>query len=362
MPKKSFRIALITVVGSILILATVGLLAGREVLQYPERKHPGTGQQIAVEIKRGMNLPEIAATLSTAHLVERPSWFRLYTMNRGLANKVKPGKYLLRDDLSPRELLDTLVKGVPEVQAQVTIPEGKNLVEVCALIGVAGVADPAELEKLARDPAWLKEQGIAGETADGYLFPDTYDFKVPSTPKAVLERLVRRHREVYDELSRKHAKPLAKLKKDLGWGDREVVTMASIVERETGTAEERPRVASVFYNRLLSAAFKTHKLETDPTIRYGCTIPVQKSAACREWDPAGRLFRKQLDDSDNPYNTYQHPGLPPGPISNPGRASMEAAMEPERTEYLYFVAKDERSHVFSKTYEEHSRWVEKYQK
>jgi len=362
MPKKSFRLALITVVGSLVILASVGLLAGREVLRYPDRKHPGKGQSINIEIARGMNLPQVAAVLSGAHVIERPSWFRLYAMHRGLANQVKPGKYVLRDDLSPREVLDTLVKGIPEVQAQVTIPEGKNLIEVCALIGAAGVADPAELEKLARDPAWLKEQGIAGETADGYLFPDTYDFKVPSTPKAVLERLVRRHREVYDELSKKHAKSLAKLKKDLSWTDRELVVMASIVEKETGTSSERPRVASVFYNRLLLGSFKTHKLETDPTIRYGCTIPTQKSAACREWDPAGRLFRKQLDDVDNLYNTYQHPGLPPGPISNPGRASIEAAMEPEKTEYLYFVAKDERSHVFSKTYEEHSRWVEKYQK
>jgi UPF0755 protein len=362
MSKKSFRLALITVVASILIVATVGLLAGREVLTYPERKHAGQGRAVNVEITRGMKFPQVAAALAGAHVIERPSWFRLYAMHRGLANQVKPGKYVLRDDLSPREVLDTVIKGIPEVQVAVTIPEGKNLIEVCQIIGASGIANAAELEKLGRDPAWLKEQGITGDTVDGYLFPDTYDFKVPSTPKAVLERLVRRHREVYDELSRQHAKQLAKLKKDLDWGDREVVTMASIVEKETGSPAERPRVASVFYNRLLNASFKTHKLETDPTIRYGCTIPVQKSAACREWDPAGRLFRKQLDDADNPYNTYQHAGLPPGPISNPGRASLEAAMEPEKTDYLYFVAKDERSHVFSKTFEEHTRWVEKYQK
>src|SRR5262245_25670103 len=124
MPKKSFRLALITVVGSILILATVGLLAGREVLQYPDRKHAGKGAEITVEITRGMKFPQVAAALSAAHVVERPSWFRLYAMHRGLANQVKPGKYVLRDDLSPREVLDTLVKGVPEVQVQVTIPEG----------------------------------------------------------------------------------------------------------------------------------------------------------------------------------------------------------------------------------------------
>jgi UPF0755 protein len=362
MSKKSFRIALITVAGTLLVLLTVGLLAGREVLRYPERKHGGKGQAVTVEIARGMKFPQVAGALAAAKVIDRPNWFRLYAMHRGLANQVKTGKYVLRDDMAPREILDTIVKGVPELEVSVTIPEGKNLREVCALIAAAGIADAGELEKLARDPAWLKEQGISGETADGYLFPDTYDFKVPSSPKSVLERLVRRHREVYDELAKKHAKNLGKIKKDLTWNDRDVVTMASIVEKETGSPGERPRVASVFYNRLLLPTFKSHRLETDPTIRYGCTIPAQKSAPCREWDPAGRLFRKQLDDAENLYNTYQHAGLPPGPISNPGRASLEAVMAPEKSEYLYFVAKNDREHVFSKTYEEHNRWVEKYQK
>jgi UPF0755 protein len=230
MAKKSFRLALITVVGSLVILAAVGLVAGREVLSYPERRHAGKGADVNLEIERGMNLPEVAAALARAKLIERPTWFRLYAMNRGLANRLKPGKYVLKDNLAPREVLDTLVKGVPEVQAVVTIPEGKNLVEVCAIIAQSGVADAAELEKLARDPAWLKEQGIAGDTADGYLFPDTYSFKVPSTPQMVLERLVRHHREVYDELAKLHAKDLARLKKYLGWTDREVIVMASIVE------------------------------------------------------------------------------------------------------------------------------------
>jgi UPF0755 protein len=121
-------------------------------------------------------------------------------------------------------------------------------------------------------------------------------------------------------------------------------------------------VASVFYNRLTMSGFPSRRLETDPTIRYGCTIPTVKSAGCQGWDPTDRLRRKQLDDAGNLYNTYQHAGLPPGPISNPGRASLAAAMAPESSPYLYFVAKDERTHVFSKTYEEHARWVEKYQK
>jgi UPF0755 protein len=283
-------------------------------------------------------------------------------MHRGQANKVRAGTYELRDDLPPREVLDLLVKGVEEVDVSVTLPEGKHLREVFAALEAAGIASAAELEVIARDPEWLKQQGIEGETAEGYLFPDTYRFRKPSPPRAVLETMVKKHRIVYDELRRKHLRSLEKLKKQLGWSDREIVTLASIVEKETGDPAERGRVASVFYNRLTVSSFPSRRLETDPTIRYGCTIPVEKSRGCQSWNPTDRLRRAQLDDKDNLYNTYQHAGLPPGPISNPGRASLEATMAPDATSYLYFVAKDERTHVFSKTFEEHNRWVEKYQK
>jgi UPF0755 protein len=362
MGRKSFRWALATVVGSIVVLALLGLWAGREVLSYPAQRHAGKGQAVAIEIPAGANLTRVAALLAKQGVIERPTWFRVYAMHRGLTNKVRAGKYELRDDLTPEQVLDTLVKGVQEQTVAVTIPEGRHMREVFALVEAAGVAEAGELEKVARDPIWLRDHGIAGDTAEGYLFPDTYRFKIPTAPAVVLNTLVEEHQRVYRDLRVKYAKRLAKLQKDLAWGDREVVVMASIVEKETGDPSERPRVASVFFNRLLSPRFTSHRLETDPTIRYGCTMPLEKSAACREWDKAGRLFRKQLDDKDNPYNTYQHAGLPPGPISNPGRASLEATMNPEQTDYLYFVAKDERTHVFSKTYEEHTKWVDKYQR
>jgi UPF0755 protein len=249
-----------------------------------------------------------------------------------------------------------------ELDGAVTIPVGLHMREVFALIAGAGIASAADLETHARDVEWLKQQGIAGDTPEGYLFPDTYRFRKPSAPRAVLDTLIKKHRVVYDEVRREHQRSLEKVKKQLDWNDRDVVIMASIVEKETGVSAERPRVASVFYNRLTLSSFPSRRLETDPTIRYGCTIPLEKSQACRIWNPAERLRRAQLDDADNLYNTYQHAGLPPGPISNPGRASLAAVMDPESTSYLYFVARDDHSHVFSKTYEEHARWVEKYQK
>ena len=154
----------------------------------------------------------------------------------------------------------------------------------------------------------------------------------------------------------------AELKRTLGFDDPKIVVLASIVEKETGRAEERPRIAQVFINRLTFPDFKSRRLETDPTIRYGCTVPVQKSGPCQAWDKAGRLHRAQLDDKDNPYNTYTHEGLPPGPISNPGRAALEAVMAPDHTPFLYFVSKNDGTHYFSKTVAEHTAAVVKYQR
>jgi UPF0755 protein len=360
--RRAFRAALAVVLATLLALVLTGIWAGREIVRYPERARRGQGHAVTVTIGRGMKFPEVAAELQAQGVIDQPSWFRVYAMHRGLANRVRAGTYQLRDDLLPRQVLDALVAGVQEIDVAVTIPEGKHLREVFALISQAGIADAIELEAVARDPAWLKEHGIEGDTVEGYLYPDTYRFKKPTPAGKVVEAMVKRHRIVYDELARQHQKDLRRLKKAMSWGDREIVVLASIVEKETGVSGERPRVASVFYNRLTLSSFKSRRLETDPTIRYGCTIPAEKSAACSRWDPAGRLFRAQLDDVDNRYNTYQHAGLPPGPIANPGRAALEATMQPEATQYLYFVAKDDRSHVFSRTYEEHARWVEKYQK
>ncbi|MBI4509390.1 MAG: endolytic transglycosylase MltG [Deltaproteobacteria bacterium] len=362
MSRSSFRLALLVVLGTFFLFAACGAWAGYEIVSYPDRRHGGTGRDIVLEIKRGMKFPEIVSALSDGGVIDRPSWFRLYAMHRGLSSKVRAGKYMLRDNLSPREVLDTLVVGVQEVEISVTIPEGKHLREVFEILDQAGIASAGELEEVAREQEWLRAQGIEGETVEGYLFPETYRFRRPAQPRQVLETMVRQHRIVYEELRKKYSRALARLQKQLTWGDREIVIMASIVEKETGAKEERGRVASVFFNRLILPSFPSRRLETDPTIRYGCTIPLVKSAACQKWDSSDRLHRAQLDDKDNLYNTYEHAGLPPGPISNPGRASLAATMDPEDTGYLYFVAKDERTHVFSKTYEEHSRFVEKYQK
>lgn len=372
MSKRSFRKALIVVLATLLVLGGVILFFVLRAFSYPDERHPGKGTDVEVEIVSGMSFPQIASKLHDKGVIEKPTWFRLYAMWSGKTANVKTGKYLIKDNLTPAEVLDILVKGVKEITVKVTLPEGKNMLEYFAILEEAKVASAKELEALARDKTLLQRRAIAGDSAEGYLFPDTYQFRVGEKPATVIDRLITRHQEVWNQLVQKHPKDTAKLKDKLGWSDREILTMASIVEKEAVDPGERPRIAQVFINRLTSERFKPKRLETDPTIRYGCLVPVQKSAACVAWielctkagKPPGceRLRSLQLEDGDNPYNTYRHEGLPPGPISSPGKASIEATLAPDGSDYFFFVAtsKNSRTHAFAKTIEEHKKNVEKY--
>ena len=362
MSKRSFRIALVVVISSLLLVGAIAAYMVGAALSYPTTTRPGDGRAIAVNIERGMNFPKIARLLDRQGVIDKPWWFRLYAMYRGVTTRVRSGQYTLRDDMSPEQVLDNLLAGVADVSARVTIPEGLNMLEVFALIDQAGVARAGDLEALARDGEFLSGHGIDGDSAEGYLFPETYRFRVPSSPVVVLETMIKQHRVVWDRVRRQHGQAIARLKKKLDWSDRDVLIMASIVEKEAVVANERPRIAQVFINRLVFPWFKPHKLDTDPTIRYGCTVPLRKSAACQKWHPSRRLRRAQLDDQDNPYNTYQHEGLPPGPICNPGEASLVATVNPDRSHYLYFVSRNDGTHVFSRTRKQHQRAVNKYQR
>lgn len=358
--KKPFRLALAIVLTSVvLVVALVGWFIHR-ALQYPGELHEGTGKDVEIDVKAGMSFPQIASLLSDDNVIDKPTWFRIYAMWEGDTKKVKPGKYIIKDNLTPAQVLEVLVAGVKEVTVSVTLPEGKNMLEFFELIAAKKIAEAPALEALARDKEFLGKHGIAGETAEGYLFPDTYTFRVGEKPGVVLDRLITRHHAVWNELAQKHAKDLKKLEDKLSWSDRDVLTLASIVEKEAVDPNERPRIAQVFVNRLTFDSFKPRRLETDPTIRYGCMVPTVKSAACQTWDKHDRLHRAQLDDKDNPYNTYQHEGLPPGPISNPGKSSIEGTMTPDGSDYLFFVAKDARNHAFSRSMEEHKKAVDKY--
>jgi UPF0755 protein len=316
--------------------------------------------RVEIEVPKGATARDVAERLSAAGLIERSLVFRIYAGQRGASGRFKAGRYELQAPATPRQILDALVKGAADELVSVTIPEGKNLVEVAEILENAGVASKPDVILRATDPTFVASLGLPGVSLEGYLFPDTYKLRPRSTAAKALVPMVRRHRQVWDELTASHAKGVQELKRTYAFDDAQIVTLASIVEKETGQPFERPRIAQVFLNRLHFPTFRPKLLQTDPTIIYGCTVGQPRSSACLKWD--GRIHSIQLQDKENPYNTYTHEGLPPGPIANPGRAALEAVLAPDKTPFLYFVSKNDGTHYFSKTVAEHTAAVVKYQR
>jgi UPF0755 protein len=364
MPRKSRRpqrFALLIIV-ALLGLAVVTAYSGwKRVTSYPERPGVGSDDPIAFSIPAGASFTEVLALLQEHEVIaaDEARAFKLFVLHRGAANKITAGPHEFRGDMTPTQILDELMRRPPVAERRVTIPEGLHSQQIAALLVGAGLGgSEAELLAAMRDPALLERLEITAPSAEGYLFPDTYKFSTEAGAEQIVERLVRRHRQVYAEVRRAHADGAKSLAEDFGWGDHEIVIMASLIEKETGQAAERPRIASVFLNRLRFTTFKPKLLQTDPTIIYGCTVPDAKSEACSQFE--GRIRHIHLRDRDNPYNTYTHEGLPPGPIANPGRDALAAVLAPERTRYLYFVARNDGTHQFSKTWAEHEAAVSKY--
>jgi len=349
---------------SVVVFALAAFFVGYQFLTYPDRARGQAQGEVAFEIPRGASARAVARALEDAQLIENATLFRLYASQRGVASRFKAGAYQLEAPMSPRALVEALVKGAADELVSVTIPEGKTMVEVADLVSAAQVADREAFLALALNKEFASELTLPGQTVEGYLFPDTYRFRPHSDPKQVLLTMVRRHREVFEALRDKRDASLERLKKRLSWRDHDIVIMASIVEKETGQPQERPRIAQVFVNRLVKDSFQPKLLQTDPTIVYGCTVaPLfegKRSKACEQFE--GRIRRIHLTDRDNSFSTYAHVGLPPGPIANPGRAALDAVMKPDGSPYLYFVSKNDGSHKFSSTKAEHDQAVVKFQR
>jgi UPF0755 protein len=206
-------------------------------------------------------------------------------------------------------------------------------------------ADRAVLGSLGLPAARRKE----ADTAEGYLFPATYTFRQDSDPAELVRMLVRESDRRWQRLADRHRDALASLARTLGFGRREIVVLASLIEKEAAVAEERSLIASVFLNRLRGGM--PRHLQSDPTAAYGCYLLADRVPACRGFD--GRATAAINRDPQNPYSTYVVEGLPPGPITNPGEASLEAVLAPADTTYLYFVAKGGGRHEFSSDYDSH---------
>jgi UPF0755 protein len=358
--RRAFRVFLITAGLGFLVLAW----AVHKVLTYPDRANGSARGTVEVEIPRGAGAHKVADLLAEAGLIDGASYFRLYAGQRGAASRFRPGHYKIDAPVTPKQLVDLIVKGVADELVAVTLPEGKNMIEIAEILDAAGITSKAELLAQATDAMFVKSLDLPGRTLEGYLYPDTYKLRPHSQANRVLVALVRHHRQVFDELRAANPTGANFLRSKLKFDDASIVTLASIVEKETGQPQERPRIAQVFMNRLLKSSFRPKLLQTDPTIVYGCTVAPtflgSASPACQKWD--GRIHRIHLDDADNPYNTYTHEGLPPGPIANPGRAALAAVFRPDGSNYLYFVAKNDGTHQFSASVAEHEAAVVKYQR
>ena len=363
MSRRAMRQALVVFALTGVTGAAGLLLLHRYAVSYPERPAEQPGRAVTVVIPSGAHLTRVVQLLQDQGLIRSPAAFRFYANYKGAAAKIRAGTYRLQTSITPRKLLEVLVHGVPAPQVTLTIPEGKHVLEVAEIIASRGVASRSALLQAMRDPILLRRLGVpSSRSIEGFLFPDTYRFRADTPADRVLDVLFQRHKRVYVQLCARYPQGLKRLRRQLGWGHKEIVTMASIVEKETGKKSERPLIAGVFFNRLTFAHFQPKLLQTDPTIIYGCTVPEEqsRSAACRRFE--GRIRRIHLDDRDNPYNTYTHAGLPPGPIANPGEAAIAAVLQPKRSRYLYFVSRNDGSHYFSRTRAQHEQAVDYYQR
>lgn len=294
------------------------------------------GEPKTVRVAAGSGLGTVADELHRLNIIQSPWRFKLLAKVTRTEARIQAGEYSLSGALSPNMVLDALVSG-RVILYPVTIPEGFTVKQIAVLLEEANLVSAEAFTAIAMNADQTRRLGIAADTLEGYLFPDTYHFPRPTTVDAVILAMVDRFRKGFTPEWESRAK-------SLGFSVHEVVTLASIVEKETGAPEERPLIASVVHNRLK----RRMRLEMDPTVIYG--IP----------DFDGNLTRKHLR-TPTPYNTYVIRGLPPGPIANPGRKAMEAVLYPADTNYLFFVSKRNRTHHFSSTIQEHNRAVRKYQ-
>lgn len=324
------------VFASVAVLVLVGSLALAFYFKLWRPADPEAAPRLFV-VEQGWALPRVAGELEQAGIIADRRAFRLWARLKGAGGSIRAGEYNIGPNMSPAEILEELTSG-SVVTHVVTVPEGYTVDQIAALLEAKGlVSSRSEITALLEDKGLMEAYELPGPTLEGYLYPDTYYFARGLRPRRMVEEMIRRFLEV--------ARPLREHAAERGMDLKELVILASIVEKETGLASERPVIASVFLNRL----DRGMRLESDPTVIYGLS----------EFD--GNLTRKDLETPTS-YNTYEIRGLPPGPIANPGIDSMKAVLDPADTDYLYFVSRNDGSHHFSRTLAEHNRAVWKYQK
>jgi len=318
----------------VLLAPLLGLIFAGGRFYYALKFSRYQGPEVVFEIRPGETFGQINSHLAKQKLISNTRVFHRYCQYLGVLEKFRVGKYLLTGSFNIPELVQALLYG-KSLGINVTIPEGKNLYEIANILDEKRITDRREFIVKAKDREFAESLGIPGSTVEGYLFPETYSFAGPMSAAEVIKMMVE----------------LFFLKtKDLPWNistlsPHELITLASVVEKETGAKIERPRIAGVFFNRLK----KKMKLQSDPTTIYGIYENYR-----------GNLKRSDLL-TPTLYNTYTIPALPIGPISNPGLAALNAVLNPEEHDYLFFVSQNDGLHTFSKDYGNHQKAVQNYQ-
>ncbi len=335
-----------------LLLATFLILM---LFVYPYADGPGGGTALVeIDVTQNMTPAELTDKLVSQGAVGSPAIFSVYLRMHG-TNALVVGHHILSDDLSPHELLARLERsGASKVRA--TIPEGWTRFDIARRLESSRICTVRAFLDATTDVALMKELAVDGPSFEGMLFPATYDFPADADGKEIVREMFREFERRFSSLQDKNPSGVKDLADSLGWGRREIVILASMIEKEAVVDDERPIIASVFLNRLRDPGFSPKLLQCDPTAGYGCLVT--DTPACAKY-ANGKITHDIVADEQNPYNTYKHVGLPPGPIANPGEKSLAAAMSPSITRYFYFVAKGQGRHNFSESYAQHTSVIPK---
>ena len=283
-----------------------------------------------------MGISALADTLAAKQVIGSKPLFLFYSWYYNYGSRIRPNRYRMQPGTGERRALK-LLSGEEPALVMVTIPEGYTMNQIAAAFAGQGICRADSFLAVCVDTSLLRGFDVPGPTAEGYLYPETYEFLTGTPPREVVRRLLRQFFSVFSELLTLAPGPASPVPRPSSLAPFQVVTLASIVEREAKVPDEYPRIAGVFANRL-----RRHlPLQSCATVEY--LLPERK----------GRL---SVEDTrfDSPYNTYLHEGLPPGPICNPGRRALEAALNPEKNDYLYFAARGDGTHIFSRTAAEHA--------
>ena len=328
-----------TLVFILLIGAAASGYVAYRAYETAQTPYKGFGDEIFFTVERGAAGASIARALDEAGIVEDERIFKAALRLRGDTTRIQAGEYRFSEPLSTVEVLDRLVAG-DIYTFGVTVPEGLTLVEIAEHLASHDVGNAEELEDAFQNGALIAKLDQDAPNLEGYLFPTRYHFTRNPTAAEVALAMVGQFKAVFDDGKRSKAK-------ELGLTVREVVALASIIEKETGSADERPLIGSVVWNRLERGM----TLGMDSTIIYALKL---------QGTYDGNIRRVDLELA-SPYNTYRVAGIPPGPIASPGEAAIDAVLEPADSSYLYFVSKNDGTHHFSRSFREHSNAVRKYQ-